>query len=58
MTDFVQILSNFGFPIALAVYLLFRFEKKLDALEEANEKVLAQLNDAIKIIENCKGNKK
>lgn len=33
MADYIQILSNFGFPVAVACYLLFRFEKKLDDLE-------------------------
>lgn len=30
-------LGNFGFPIALAVYLLIRFEKKIEALTAAIE---------------------
>ena len=36
MQDFVTILSNFGFPVAVASYLLFRFEKKLEILEQSN----------------------
>jgi len=37
MQDFFTIISNFGFPVAVASYLLFRFEKKLEELEKANE---------------------
>lgn len=40
MTDFFQILSQFGFPIAVASYLLFRFEKKLETLWQTNEKLV------------------
>lgn len=43
MQEFVTILSNFGFPVAVACYLLFRFEKKLEALET----VIRELKDAI-----------
>lgn len=30
----VSILANFGFPIAITVYLFLRFEKKFEKLEE------------------------
>ncbi len=40
MTDFFQIISQFGFPIAVASYLLFRFEKKLETLWQTNEKLV------------------
>lgn len=30
----VNLISNFGFPIVITVYLLHRFEKKIDALVE------------------------
>jgi len=39
MQDFFQILTNFGFPIALSCYLLLRFEKILDGLQ----KIIADL---------------
>lgn len=35
MTDYasiVNLVSNVGFPIVIAIYLLHRFEKKLDVL--------------------------
>jgi hypothetical protein len=44
MQDFFTIISNFGFPVAVASYLLFRFEKKLEELAEVNR----QLTDTIK----------
>jgi hypothetical protein len=37
LEEFFKLISNFGFPIALACYLLFRFEKKLDLLETTNQ---------------------
>ena len=30
-----QILGNFGFPITIAVYLLMRFEGKIDSLRNS-----------------------
>ncbi|WP_350344254.1 YvrJ family protein [Proteinivorax tanatarense] len=33
--NMVNIIGNFGFPIMITLYLLMRFEKKLDALTEA-----------------------
>ena len=32
MTEVFTVIGNFGFPIAVAGYLLFRFEKKIEAL--------------------------
>lgn len=31
----VQLIGNFGFPIAVTIYLLHRFERKIEALEVA-----------------------
>ncbi|HHL3304476.1 TPA: YvrJ family protein, partial [Bacillus cereus] len=28
----IMIIGNFGFPVALAIYLLVRFEKKIETL--------------------------
>jgi cell division protein FtsB len=39
MTDFFNIVGTFGFPVAVASYLLFRFEKKLEVLAQCNEKL-------------------
>ena len=64
MTDFFQIISNFGFPVAVASYLLFRFEKKLEVLEKTNDDLVLQvkslknkvedLNKTIKGLKNFK----
>lgn len=47
MVDFPQwilILGNFGFPIAITIYLFLRFEKKIEKLEQ----VIIQLSDVIR----------
>lgn len=31
--NFVYLISNLGFPIVITIYLLSRFEKRLEALE-------------------------
>ena len=41
--DFFTIISNFGFPVAVASYLLFRFEKKLEELEKTNEELVIEV---------------
>lgn len=32
-TDVFQLVGNFGFPIVITIYLLHRFEKKIENLE-------------------------
>lgn len=44
MQDFFNIISNFGFPVAVASYLLFRFEKKLEDLEKINSKLVDEID--------------
>ena len=34
MEEFLKLVSNFGFPIVVAAYLLIRLEKKMDDLEK------------------------
>jgi len=34
-TEWISIMGNFGFPIAITIYLFFRFEKKLETLESS-----------------------
>lgn len=41
---FIKAIGNFGFPLVLAVYLLLRFEKKIESLTEA----INQLQQVIK----------
>lgn len=40
----ISLIGNFGFPIAITVYLFVRFERKLDDLE----KVILELSSVIK----------
>ena len=50
MTDLYTAISNFGFPIVVASYLLVRFEKKIEKLTEVidnNNKATNQLVEAI-----------
>lgn len=35
MEEITGLISNLGFPMALCVYLLVRFEKKIDSLNES-----------------------
>lgn len=58
MKEFVDMLSQFGFPVVVAMYLLFRFEKKLDALEDTNSHLSDKLEEVIKIVEGCRGRKR
>lgn len=59
MEEFVSIISNLGFPIAVTFYLLTRFERKLDDLTktvgELND-VVGALNAVIKDRKNGNGN--
>lgn len=32
-SEWIMIIGNFGFPIALTIYLFIRFEKKIENLE-------------------------
>lgn len=44
----VAIIGNFGFPIAITIYLFIRFERKLGVLE----KVITNLSETIKQLTN------
>ena len=46
MTEIFQAISNFGFPIVVASYLLFRFENKLEKIEE----VINSLREDVKTL--------
>lgn len=65
MKELYDVIANLGFPIAVSAYLLFRFEKKLEALEDAIQAmkiVIDDNNDFIKqnneIVKGCSGRKK
>jgi hypothetical protein len=42
MQEFFTIISNFGFPVAVASYLLFRYEKILLALKDTNAELVTK----------------
>lgn len=44
LTQWVTLLGNFGFPICISIYLLVRFEAKLENLGE----IITQLTEVIK----------
>lgn len=50
MQDFFSAITNFGFPIVLSVYLLLRFEKKLDDLTKSIDKLDGSITDLVKDI--------
>lgn len=55
MEAFFSAIANFGFPIVVAAYLLFRFEKKVDTLTEAitgREGLISRIGDLEKVV--CK----
>lgn len=41
-----QILGNFGFPITIAIYLLMRFEGKIDSLRNSIDLLSNDLSKA------------
>lgn len=43
-SEWIMIIGNFGFPIAITVYLFIRFEKKIENLESS----INGLTDVIK----------
>ena len=47
----INLIGNFGFPIAITVYLFIRFERKIDKLES----VIMELSEVIKYLHYKKG---
>ncbi|HWO76456.1 MAG TPA: YvrJ family protein [Bacillus sp. (in: firmicutes)] len=41
----ISILGNFGFPVMIAIYLLVRFEKRIEGLTEAITKLQQIMNN-------------
>lgn len=41
MSDMVTLITNVGFPIAVATYLLIRFESKIDGLTQSIDQLTA-----------------
>lgn len=46
--DWIGLIANFGFPIAITAYLLLRFEKKIIDLCEAINSLKEELQKKIK----------
>lgn len=61
---FATIITNLGFPIGVSIYLLIRFEKKIDGLEKAidgKEGLSVEIKNLKKVIEKhceCEEDKK
>jgi len=45
MENFFNAVSNFGFPIVVAAYLLFRFENKIDQNTKKLDELIGILKD-------------
>lgn len=57
MTDLFTAISNFGFPVVVAGYLLFRFENKIEKLTDAinrNTQTTDKLSSVVKSIKKQK----
>ena len=54
MGEMVTLVTNVGFPIAVATYLLIRFETKIDGLTKA----ITDLSTVVTNHLNCKGDDK
>ncbi|HCG4535999.1 TPA: YvrJ family protein [Salmonella enterica subsp. enterica serovar Typhi str. AG3] len=45
--EFIQVIGNFGFPVAITVYLLVRFENRLELLRTSIDN-LSKIIDELK----------
>lgn len=43
MENIISSISNVGFPVVLSVFLLLRFEKKIDELKKAINELVVKL---------------
>lgn len=56
MEDLFKLISNYGFPIVVAGYLLFRQEKKMDKLNDLITKkdgIFDRIEDIANTIKDC-----
>jgi len=44
-SEWIMIIGNFGFPIAITVYLFLRFEKKIENLESSINQLAGVIKD-------------
>ena len=57
MDQLFSMIENLGFPIVLSIYLLFRFEKKIDKLDDTiTLDVLEDINKDTNSIKNIQIN--
>lgn len=54
MEEFFTAISNFGFPVVVAGYLLFRFENKLEKLDDSISGLKSTINELIIEVRNSK----
>lgn len=54
MGEMITLVTNVGFPIAVATYLLIRFETKIDGLSKA----ITDLSNVVNNQLNCKDDDK
>lgn len=47
-SNLIYLISNMGFPIVISIYLLLRFERKIEGLEQA----ICKLTKAIELPRN------
>lgn len=43
MENIIQNISNVGFPVVLSIFLLLRFEKKIDELTKAITELVSKI---------------
>lgn len=44
--NIIQLIGNFGFPIVVTIYLLHRFENKIESLENTINNIVAVVNNS------------
>ena len=54
MTEFFQAVSNFGFPVVVAGYLLFRFENKIEKLDKSINSLEGSVKELIQEVKLIK----
>lgn len=52
MKEIFDALSNFGFPVVVSIYLLFRFENKLEKVEAVIQSLREEIKTLSTIIES------
>jgi len=56
MEELFSLISNFGFPIVITVYLLFRFEQRIAKLEDlidGSDGVISNIKELERTLHQC-----